>query len=301
MTTLEQGTFIEAAALPRGSVMMIDVRMFPPDEELEGDPPDAEFQASIMQYGVLMPVSVLLAEGGYRVLDGRNRIKALRRALDQWDKGLRKWRGRPIAEPSPIMGATVYTEMDDYLAHTLTLVANEQRRRNPASDLTAIEALLRSGHTEEEIRFRTGMSASTMRQRLGLLRLNSTLREHLREGEISCNFAEAAAKLPASMQDRLCARLDGGATATLKLIGGIKRVQSDAAVAELPQSLWSPEEIESTAPDPTLAMLGRFRDDAERVLLAFPTNAHTKPFKKAVGAALEALTQLDATKLGVEE
>lgn len=77
------------------------------------------------------------------------------------------------------------------------------RRANPVSEYVAIRDLLAKGYTEKEIVKTLGIKSAVLAQRLLLSKLVPVLYDLLEGGRIAVSVGEAAAKLPASLQERL--------------------------------------------------------------------------------------------------
>lgn len=144
-----------------------------------------ELAASILQYGVLQPLTVRRRENGYELVAGERRLRAARLA------GLNE-------VPCIVMA------LDEEQSGMLALVENLQRR-----DLDFIEEaeglarLMRLyGLSQEQAAMRVGKSQSAVANKLRLLRHSPKVLEELRRHHLSERHARALLKLP-SEQERL--------------------------------------------------------------------------------------------------
>ena len=144
-----------------------------------------ELAASILQYGVLQPLTVRRRDGSYELVAGERRLRAARLA------GLTE-------VPCIVMA------LDEEQSGMLALVENLQRR-----DLDFIEEaeglarLMRLyGLSQEQAAMRVGKSQSAVANKLRLLRHSPKVLEALRENHLSERHARALLKLP-SEQERL--------------------------------------------------------------------------------------------------
>ncbi|MEA4965505.1 MAG: ParB/RepB/Spo0J family partition protein [Oscillospiraceae bacterium] len=144
-----------------------------------------ELAASIVQYGILQPLTVRRKDGGYELVAGERRLRAARLA------GLTE-------VPCIVMA------LDEEQSGMLALVENLQRR-----DLDFIEEaeglarLMRLyGLSQEQAAMRVGKSQSAVANKLRLLRHSSRVLDELREHHLSERHARALLKLPTE-QERL--------------------------------------------------------------------------------------------------
>jgi len=144
-----------------------------------------ELAASILQYGVLQPLTVRRRDNGYELVAGERRLRAARLA--------------GLSEVPCIVMA-----LDEEQSGMLALVENLQRR-----DLDFIEEaeglarLMRLyGLSQEQAAMRVGKSQSAVANKLRLLRHSPKVLEALRTHHLSERHARALLKLP-SEQERL--------------------------------------------------------------------------------------------------
>jgi len=144
-----------------------------------------ELASSILQYGVLQPLTVRRREHGYELVAGERRLRAARLA------GLTE-------VPCIVMA------LDEEQSGMLALVENLQRR-----DLDFIEEaeglarLMRVyGLSQEQAAMRVGKSQSAVANKLRILRHSPKILEALRSHNLSERHARALLKLPTE-QERL--------------------------------------------------------------------------------------------------
>lgn len=192
---------IEQLLLPATEVeprrVTLPLHALPPDEALPSDPPARDFVASIRRVRrVLQPIVLFEHDDGtFEVVCGRRRIKGARAA------GL-------ASIPADVYPAGwVAPEM-------LTVIENNQRSANPVADCTAIARLLEQGADDAQICAATGLTRDELRARYRLHQLVPALWDALRSGAVRATVALDAARLPASGQGVLVARLGEKGTLT---------------------------------------------------------------------------------------
>lgn len=142
-----------------------------------------ELAASIVQYGILQPLSVRRRDDGYELVAGERRLRAARLA--------------GLTEVPCILLA-----VDEEQSGMLALVENLQRR-----DLDFIEEaeglarLMRLyGLSQEQAALRVGKSQSAVANKLRLLRHSPQILAALRQHQLSERHARALLKLPTEEQ-----------------------------------------------------------------------------------------------------
>lgn len=142
-----------------------------------------ELAASIVQYGILQPLSVRRRDDGYELVAGERRLRAARLA--------------GLTEVPCILLA-----VDEEQSGMLALVENLQRR-----DLDFIEEaeglarLMRLyGLSQEQAAMRVGKSQSAVANKLRLLRHSPQILAALRQHQLSERHARALLKLPTEEQ-----------------------------------------------------------------------------------------------------
>ena len=207
---------------PKHTRKLVKLVDLPTDAKLVGQPPDNAMVESVRLWGVLQPI--VLKErpnGSYEVADGRNRIKSAR-----------------LVEMDAIP-AEVYAADTPVAAATLALIANSRRRQNPASDVSAIEALVRQGATTDQIREATGLTKTQIESKMKLARLEPDLRSAMDRGTISFSVASLACRLKAKDQRRLATTLQKNKKLTLDDVKDLRRVNAVKAASTMESSLFS--------------------------------------------------------------
>jgi ParB family chromosome partitioning protein len=134
----------------------------------------AELAASIRMHGLLQPLVVRRAPGGYQLIAGERRLRAARMA------GL---------EEVP----AIVRESDERGRMELALVENLQREDLPPLDEAEAYRTLMEEYdlTQEEVASRVGKSRSAVANTLRLLGLPEEVKERLRMGELTAGHARA--------------------------------------------------------------------------------------------------------------
>lgn len=149
--------------------------------------------ASIARHGLLSPLAVRRVEGGYELVAGERRLRALR---------LLGWKSAPC----------VLLDADDLESRLLSLIENIQREDlHYLDEAEACRAILSEhGITQEELARRLGRSPSAVANRLRLLKLPGEVRAFLRETpSLSERHARALLKLPDAARQLEAARRAG--------------------------------------------------------------------------------------------
>ncbi len=150
-----------------------------------------ELRDSIRQHGVLQPICVRPAEGGYEIVSGERRWRASRQA--------------GLAE----MPVVILDGVDDDRILELALVENLQRQDlDPLEKARGFQELMeRVGLTQEQVAQRVGLRRSTVANHLRLLDLAEDVQEAMVSGLITMGHARALAgvKDPKKVQKALAA------------------------------------------------------------------------------------------------
>lgn len=150
-----------------------------------------ELRDSIQQHGVLQPICVRPAEGGYEIVSGERRWRASRQA--------------GLAE----MPVVILDGVDDDRILELALVENLQRQDlDPLEKARGFQELMdRVGLTQEQVAQRVGLRRSTVANHLRLLDLAEDVQEAMVSGLITMGHARALAgvKDPKKVQKALAA------------------------------------------------------------------------------------------------
>jgi len=137
----------------------------------------AELEASIRANGLLQPVTVRQSEGGFELIAGERRLRAVQQL---------GWREVPaIVRDS--------AEVDDKALLTLALVENLQRTDlNPIEEAEGYQQLVvQFSLTQQEVAEVVGKDRSTVANTLRLLALPSVVRRMVREGTLTIGHARA--------------------------------------------------------------------------------------------------------------
>ncbi len=162
----------------RSSLRQIAVALIRPNPlqpRKEFDPTElADLEASIRANGLLQPVTVRPATGGFELIAGERRFRAMQRL---------GWSEIPA----------IVKETDDRALLTLALVENLQRTDlNPIEEAEGYQQLVTQfSLTQQEVSDVVGKDRSTVANTLRLLALPSVVRRMVREGELTIGHARA--------------------------------------------------------------------------------------------------------------
>lgn len=182
-----------------------------------------ELSQSIRSKGVLQPILVRPADGGYELVTGERRYRAaLRAGLETLPALVRNVDGRESLE--------------------LTLIENLQRvDLNPIEEAKGYESLTKDFQmTQESIAQAVGKDRATVANVLRLLKLPALIQEDLRSGRLQIGHAKAILSLP-SEADMLKARDE--------ILRGGKSVRHAESIAR------RKKKPEASATDPNLKQL----------------------------------------------
>ncbi len=177
----------EVGIMARVNVDQIRPNPFQP--RMEFDPESlAELTRSIVEKGVIQPITVRRVEGGYQLVTGERRLRAAQNA------GLAQI-------PTYIIAVDSDEEMLE-----LALIENIQRETlNPIEIAHAYKRLVDECHlTQEEVADKVGKDRTTVANFVRLLKLPLEIQVGLRKNQISMGHARALINVPLeSMQLRL--------------------------------------------------------------------------------------------------
>ncbi len=173
-------------------IPIADIQPNPDQPRQDMDPESlGELVGSITRNGVLQPVIVRQAEGGYQLIAGE-----------------RRWRAAQQAGFNTI--PAIVRSVSDNESLELALVENIQRRDlNPMEQAHAYKELIeRFGLTQEEAAERLGKKRSSIANTLRLLDLPQDIQDAVSRGTLSMGHARALLSLPnRGEQRRLAARV----------------------------------------------------------------------------------------------
>jgi ParB family chromosome partitioning protein len=148
----------------------------------------AELTRSIVEKGVIQPVTVRMVEGGFQLVTGERRLRAAQNA------GL-----------SEIPAYVIAVDSDEEMLE-LALIENIQRETlNPIEIAHAYKRLIDECHlTQEEVSEKVGKDRTTVTNFIRLLKLPPEIQLGLRKNQLSMGHARALINIPTeSMQLRL--------------------------------------------------------------------------------------------------
>ena len=151
-----------------------------------------ELKQSILEKGVLQPVTVRRLGNGFQLIAGERRMRAAREAGLQTIPAI----VADVSSPEEIM--------------ELSLIENVQREDlNPIEEAKAYQMLIDLCRmTQEEVSARVGKDRSTVANTVRLLRLPPEIQDHLSGGDITMGHARALLAFDdEERQLKLCARI----------------------------------------------------------------------------------------------
>jgi len=175
---------------PRTELPLAKVRPNPHQPRRTFRPEElAELQESIRVHGVLQPIVVRPAAGGYEIIAGERRYRAAK-AL-----------GRTT------IPGVVREAVSDRAMLELALVENLQRADlDPIEKARGFRQLLDQGLTQEQVAEQVGLGRATVANFLRLLELSENVQKVVTEGLLTMGHARALLGLPdRRRQEELCA------------------------------------------------------------------------------------------------
>ncbi len=214
--------------------------------------PDKQSVDSIRRYGVLLPVLLIQNEDGttYKMAAGRRRIKAA------------------VLAKRKFIDARVFPHGWTNTS-ILTLVENENRKRNPLSEWQALEDLLASGMTEKQITEETGTSQVMIGKLLSLRKLIEPLQTAFKEGKIRSSVALKAAKHKPRIQKAIAKFLRDNGRIRAQDVGKVRRAVLDEAVQRLPLSVFNdqPKDWKENVQNTLSRLRDEIKDEAPAAIL----------------------------------
>lgn len=168
-----------AAGKEESNIQFVDIALISPNPfqpRLKFDPNKlAELKDSIREKGVIQPVTVRPFEGGYQLIAGERRLRAVR------DLAI-------TSIPAYIMDVQTDEEMME-----LSIIENIHREDlNPIDIANGYERLIGECHlTQEQVAQKVGKDRSTVTNFLRLLKLPSQIKSSVESGQLSMGHARA--------------------------------------------------------------------------------------------------------------
>jgi ParB/RepB/Spo0J family partition protein len=183
--------------------------------------PDKSFLDSVRDNGVLQSILVIRKRSGkkYDLAAGRRRIKAA------------------LATGQTYIPARVFPFGWTKKA-VLTLIENEQRRRNIVAEWDAVNSLVEEGMSLDDLMAKTGLNQVRLDALLRLNTLPDSLQEAIRNREIKPGVAVLMAKQRKTTKTQLAKRFKERGKITAADVAEIREAVKKAAVASLPPSLF---------------------------------------------------------------
>jgi len=187
---------------------------YQPRKSFERDPLD-ELQASIAEYGVLVPVIVRRRGDGYELIAGE-----------------RRWRA--CASLGLATVPAIVRTSDDRDALEVALIENLQRENlNPLEEAAGFQHLIDEfGLTQEEVARRVGKSRPAVTNALRLLVLPEAVKTMLADGRLSPGHARALLGAPPADREALAER----AVRDALTVRALERLATQEAAAPAPRT-----------------------------------------------------------------
>lgn len=212
--------------------------------DVRGEPtmPAGGLDKTIRELGMVGGVAatvVVNGDGGYRVVDGRHRVKALRSIHGE--------------DSDRLVAVALLEGLDETQEAVATLVANIHRQPNPAVEAEKMKVLKEHNLTQEEISDLLGISRSQVSKRLKLLNLIPPLMVMLRDGSLKPSVARELCHLSTDEQRRVIGGRSDGARITLREAHEARRVSTVQSLPHIEatgtggQELWLAQQIEHIA------------------------------------------------------
>jgi ParB family chromosome partitioning protein len=185
----------ESGILASIDIAKVRPNPFQPRQDFDKDALE-DLTKSIVEKGVIQPITVRRADGGYEMIAGERRLRAAQ-----------------AARLKQIPAYIVNIESDEEMLE-MALIENIQREHlNPIEVATGYQRLMQECHlSTEEIAKRVAKERSTVTNFVRLLKLPEKIQDGLRKGSIQMGHARALINLPnEKTQLRLFERIvDGG-------------------------------------------------------------------------------------------
>lgn len=193
----------------------------------------SELAASIREHGLIQPIIVTGAEGGYVIIAGE-----------------RRWRAAQLAQLAEV--PVIIKEVTPQEMLELALIENIQRADlNPVEEARAYQQLIDEfGLTQEQVAARVGKGRSTVANLLRLLSLPSTILQAVMDGQISGAHARALLPLPTPVMQA------NGLNQVMKLELSVR--QTEALVKSLMAEKKPDPKPKATLPAELLALQAQF-------------------------------------------
>lgn len=207
-----------------------------PETFTDALPPDNDLVNSIITHGMVQPIIIAEYSDGTRKLKaGRRRVWASREAF----KLLMEFDKADIAGRVKHMPAMVYPDADHISAAFWTLLDNYQRSDNPLAELDAIREIIRENHLQsnggyQALAHAIGADKNYVKRLLNTWgKMPEPIIESIRDGRTAIGVATSITKLKEEQQRELVRSLEKNKTITGADVKAVKRVQQDAAVAQM--------------------------------------------------------------------
>lgn len=236
--------------------------------ETWGPKPAERLVQNIRDNGIIVPVVVaeIPDEDGqitFQLIDGNRRVAATRLA------GL-------SSVPAQVIRGFSAAELAQ-----ITLLANSMRATNPVTEWWALDELVQSGSRPDDLARMTGLSKSTLQNRMSLADLDVRIFEGLARGDVPPTVAMAASRLPRELQDQL------GEAFSEK--GILRKRDVDMAAAAAART--GPGEADET--DPGQDLVGGMRTLGARAIAAGMTQGEWLAMAKEAFEAAQVDTDQD--------
>ncbi|MGC9384733.1 MAG: ParB/RepB/Spo0J family partition protein [Kosmotogaceae bacterium] len=199
------------------NIKILSLTLLPENDRLEGPEPDEELIKSIKEFGVIYPIIITEKKGGFEVIDGRRRIKAVR-----------------ILEHKTIKTIN-YSGLSPEDEATWALILNDQRSDNVITEFKYYSKLAESKDWNE-LRKEYGFNKNHVQKimSLGKIKELDILTKAYEQGNVAETTLFEVAKLGEERQEYVMDILENKGKLALSDVREAKKIKQKEAMASLP-------------------------------------------------------------------
>lgn len=178
----KDGTLSDSTSIDELSIHLIRPNPFQPRKEFDRQALE-ELRDSILQNGIIQPITVRKTQHGYELIAGERRFRAAKMANLE------------------TMPAYVREGVSDEDMLEMAIIENVQREKlNPIELAHGYQQLIEACHlTQEEVAVKIGKDRTTVTNILRLLKLPAPIQDSLRKEEITIGHGRALISLPGEL------------------------------------------------------------------------------------------------------
>jgi ParB family chromosome partitioning protein len=204
--------------LPNGQPLLVAIDSIRPNphqpRKTIGETSIAELAASIKSSGIIQPIVLRRAEGGYELIAGQ-----------------RRWMAARLAGLSEI--AAIVRDVDTFTQAQMALVENIQREDlNPIERAQGYRVLMEQlGLTQGELAERMGEDRSSIANYLRLLDLAEPVRQMVRDGRLSLGHAKILAGIADILEQQRLAEIIIGQSLSVRNLERLLQTRTEPPTA----------------------------------------------------------------------